>query len=275
MHPISIGSRPPSRSLPRHSERSPAERRSTAGSLGILVDDLYGQAAIATARRTGVAVAVAFERSGQEILDFEHVDWRDRLAEDPPDFVKVLIRHRADGESADVASQLERLGDVSEACAGSPARFLLELLTPYTAAETQRRAPSNSSSPAAQGSSSRRSLRSRTSVSLRTSGRSRGSPTLRVRVGCRGCPTWRPRPRRRSGPRCRCRHRNGQSMARSGGGRRLFRLRRGPQHLGRTGPRPRSRRDRCACRSSADRGALRLVHRHVPRRELTVPPLRV
>ena len=118
-----------------------AQRGSAAGSLGILVDDLYGQAAIATARRTGVAVAVAFERSGQEILDFEHVDWRDRLADDPPDFVKVLIRHRADGDAADVATQLERLAEVSEACAGSPARFLLELLTPYTAAESAASSP--------------------------------------------------------------------------------------------------------------------------------------
>ena len=88
-----------------------------------------------TARRSGVAVALAFERSGQAVLDFEHGDWRDRLAADPPDFVKVLIRHRADGDPADVATQLERLGEISDACAASPAGFLLELLTPYTDAE--------------------------------------------------------------------------------------------------------------------------------------------
>ena len=95
-----------------------AERGGTAGGrrLGILVDDLYGAAAIDAARRAGVAVALAFERSGQEILEFEHDDWRDRLAADPPDFVKVLIRHRADGDAADVATQLDRLGEVSDAC---------------------------------------------------------------------------------------------------------------------------------------------------------------
>ena len=72
------------------------------------------------ARRTGVAVALAFERSGQAVLGFEHDDWRDRLAADPPDFVKVLIRHRADGDAGDVATQLDRLVDVSDAVRGEP-----------------------------------------------------------------------------------------------------------------------------------------------------------
>ena len=107
----------------------------TGGGLGILIDDLYGGAAIATARHAHVAVALAFERSGQALLDFEHADWRDRLAADPPDYVKVLIRHRADGEAAALAVQLERLSQLSEACAASPAAFLVELLTPYSEAE--------------------------------------------------------------------------------------------------------------------------------------------
>ena len=43
-----------------------AERDGTAGGgLGILIDDVYGAVAIATARRTGVAVALAFERSAR------------------------------------------------------------------------------------------------------------------------------------------------------------------------------------------------------------------
>jgi myo-inositol catabolism protein IolC len=112
-----------------------AARRGASGDLGILIDDHYGGAAIATARRAGVAVALAFERSGQAVLDFEHDDWRARLEADPPDFVKVLIRHRADGDPGDLATQLERLGEISDACADSPAGFLLELLTPYTDAE--------------------------------------------------------------------------------------------------------------------------------------------
>src|SRR6476661_10064351 len=64
--------------------------------LGILVDDEYGEGAIASARQAGVAVALAFERSSRAVLEFEHDDWRDRLVDDPPTMAKVLIRHRAD-----------------------------------------------------------------------------------------------------------------------------------------------------------------------------------
>jgi myo-inositol catabolism protein IolC len=103
--------------------------------LGILVDDVYGGAAIGAARQAGVAVALAFERSGQALLEFEHADWRARLAGDPPTFAKVLIRHRADGDPGDVSIQLERLKEISGACAAGPAGFLLELLTPYSDAE--------------------------------------------------------------------------------------------------------------------------------------------
>jgi myo-inositol catabolism protein IolC len=109
--------------------------RDDGAELGILIDDEYGGAAIDIARRTGVAVALAFERSGQSVLEFEHADWRDRLATDPPTFAKVLIRHRADGDAAEVAVQLDRLRQIGDACAASSAGFLLELLTPYSAAE--------------------------------------------------------------------------------------------------------------------------------------------
>ena len=70
------------------------------------------------------------------MLDFEHADWRDRLAADPPDFVKVLIRHRADGDPADDRHPARAAASSSAtACAASPAGFLLELLTPYSEAE--------------------------------------------------------------------------------------------------------------------------------------------
>ena len=47
-----------------------AERGGTAeaGQLGVLVDDVYGTSAIDVARRAGVAVALAFERSGRDGL---------------------------------------------------------------------------------------------------------------------------------------------------------------------------------------------------------------
>ena len=50
---------------------------------------------------------------------------------------KVLIRHRADGDAGEVATQLARLGEISDACAEGPVEFLLELLTPFSAAERE------------------------------------------------------------------------------------------------------------------------------------------
>ena len=105
--------------------------------LGILVDDEYGAGAIASARDAGVAVALAFERSARAVLEFEHDDWRRRLVDDPPTMAKVLIRHRADGDAGEVATQLARLGEISDACAEGPVEFLLELLTPFSAAERE------------------------------------------------------------------------------------------------------------------------------------------
>ena len=84
-----------------------------------------------------MAVALAFERSSHAVLEFEHDDWRDRLVDDPPTMAKVLIRHRADGDAGEVATQLARLGEISDACAEGPVQFLLELLTPFSDAERE------------------------------------------------------------------------------------------------------------------------------------------
>lgn len=118
--------------------------------LGVLLDDQYGGDALVAARRAGITVAVAFERSAQAVLEFQHTDWRDRLdalgasAERSPDgdttdaapmYAKVLVRHRTDGDADGNALQLERLVEISDACAGTSVGFLLEVLTPFTAAE--------------------------------------------------------------------------------------------------------------------------------------------
>lgn len=120
--------------------------------LGVLLDDQYGSDAIAAAHRSGLTIATAFERSGLDVLEFEHADWRRRLADldrrarceptagpadpsDPSDYAKVLVRHRADGDAAANTVQLERLVEISNACADSAAGFLLELLVPFSASE--------------------------------------------------------------------------------------------------------------------------------------------
>lgn len=115
--------------------------------LGLLLDDEFGRDAVAAARRAGLAIAVAFERSGRDVLEFEHEDWRQRLAgleqasrsgrragdgPAPDTFAKVLVRYRADGDEAAHAVQLARLREISDACADSLVRFMVEVIAPFT-----------------------------------------------------------------------------------------------------------------------------------------------
>ena len=108
---------------------------------GALLDDLYGSTAIESARRAGLVVAVAFERSGQAVLEFEHDDWAERimrLAGGPGEragLAKVLVRHRTDDDPDSRKLQLGRLREISDTCAGAGVEFLLEILTPFNDAE--------------------------------------------------------------------------------------------------------------------------------------------
>lgn len=109
--------------------------RPELGGLGVLLDDLYGDDANGAARELGVAVAVAFERSAQDVLAFEHEDWRARLdalaAGDGTAYAKILVRHRADGDARGNAVQLARLAEIDAACRDTGVPLLLEVLTPY------------------------------------------------------------------------------------------------------------------------------------------------
>jgi 5-dehydro-2-deoxygluconokinase len=108
---------------------------------GVLLDDDYGAAAIEVARRSGLVVAVAFERSGQAVVDFEHPDWAERIKQlaavpgERAGLAKLLVRHRTDDDPESKDAQLGRLRNFSEACANSGVEFLLELLTPFNDGE--------------------------------------------------------------------------------------------------------------------------------------------
>ena len=117
-------------------ESALAERPGLDGA-GVLLDDDYGAPAIDAGRRSGLVVAVAFERSGQAVLDFEHPDWAlriKRLAGGPGEragLAKLLVRHRTDDDPESRKVQLDRLREFSEACANAGVEFLLEVLTPF------------------------------------------------------------------------------------------------------------------------------------------------
>ncbi|WP_117000781.1 2-deoxy-5-keto-D-gluconate 6-phosphate aldolase domain-containing protein [Desertimonas flava] len=109
--------------------------RPSLGGLGVLLDDEYGADAAAAAEQLGVAVAMAFERSAQPVLVFEHDDWRLRLdalaARDGTAYAKVLVRHRTDGDPEARATQLGRLAEIDRECRVRGVPLLLEVLTPY------------------------------------------------------------------------------------------------------------------------------------------------
>ena len=104
-----------------------AERPGLDGA-GVLLDDDYGAAAIEAARRSGLVVAVAFERSGQAVLDFEHPDWAARINQlaggsgERAGLAKLLVRHRIDDDRDSRKLQLDRLREFSEACANGGRR---------------------------------------------------------------------------------------------------------------------------------------------------------
>lgn len=115
------------------------QHRPDLDGLGVLLDDLYGSDAATAATELGVAVAVAFERSAQDVLVFEHDDWRARLdalaAADGTAYAKILVRHRVGGDADGNAVQLARLVQIDTACRDTGVPLLLEVLTPYRADE--------------------------------------------------------------------------------------------------------------------------------------------
>ncbi|CAN5605194.1 hypothetical protein BH24ACT5_BH24ACT5_07250 [soil metagenome] len=124
-----------------HAVNAAAAERPGLGGAGVLLDDDYGSAAIELARRSGLVVAVAFERSGQSVLDFEHADWAMRIGQlagtpgERAGLAKLLVRHRTDHDPAAKHVQLDRLREFSEACAAAGAEFLLEVLIPFNDGE--------------------------------------------------------------------------------------------------------------------------------------------
>ncbi|WP_210491203.1 DUF2090 domain-containing protein [Patulibacter sp. SYSU D01012] len=107
-----------------------------AGRLAVLVDEQYGAAVARAARRDGVTLAVACERSGQKHFALEYGDDAAAHIEDlDPDYVKVLVRYNPDGDEAQNARERAALADVSALCERLGRKLLFELLVPPTDAQ--------------------------------------------------------------------------------------------------------------------------------------------
>lgn len=105
----------------------------------ILVDEQFGAAILADARRRGYLTAMPVEMSGAAEFEFEHgADYARHLDACRPTFCKALVRFNPDGDGAANWRQAARLRQLSDDVHRSGRRFLLELLVPPLPKQLQR-----------------------------------------------------------------------------------------------------------------------------------------
>ncbi len=99
--------------------------------MGALVDEEHGAAAAREAKRRGLPVAMAAEKSSMPEFDFEYgADFARHIEEFEPDFVKVLARYNPEGDRELNRRQAERLARLSDYLASREAKYLFELIVP-------------------------------------------------------------------------------------------------------------------------------------------------
>ncbi len=97
-----------------------------------LVDQQYGEAEIARARRAGLVVGTPLERAGAFPLEWaEDPFWNAA----PGDFAKVLVRHQTEWTDAIHQAQLDKLRTLGDWCRANGRVFLVEVLVMTTDAE--------------------------------------------------------------------------------------------------------------------------------------------
>jgi len=109
-----------------------------ASATGVLVDEQFGSTVPAEAREKGLKLAMPAERSGQNMFDFQYGDdFGAHIESFGPDFTKVLVRYNPDGNEAENAEQLTKLGRLSDWLHAHERKFLFELLVPAEDAQLQ------------------------------------------------------------------------------------------------------------------------------------------
>src|SRR5438067_648866 len=102
-----------------------------------LVDATYAADVIKDADGRGVRVAVPVEESGQDVLAWEHGDWRNRLEALDPAWAKVLVRYQPDGEADVNRRQRAKLRELSQYCRDRGRASMIELLVPPLPAQAE------------------------------------------------------------------------------------------------------------------------------------------
>jgi myo-inositol catabolism protein IolC len=98
---------------------------------GVLVDEQFGSTVPEEAKQAGLKLAMPAERSGQNLFDFQYGDqFGEHIEQFDPDFTKVLVRYNPDGNPAENADQLAKLGRLADWLHAHERKFLFELLVP-------------------------------------------------------------------------------------------------------------------------------------------------
>jgi len=100
---------------------------------GVLVDEETGAAVARAAKDQGVLLAVAVEKSGQEVFDFEYgEDFGAHLEAFSPDFAKALVRWNPADDPGVKKLQAGRLRLLGAWLQERDGKYLFELLVPAT-----------------------------------------------------------------------------------------------------------------------------------------------
>lgn len=103
---------------------------------GILVDEQFGAALLADAKKRGYGTACPVEKSGQDEFDFEYgPGWQAHIERVDPTYVKALVRYNPQGDAGVNAAQQERLAALSKFLRASGRKLMFELLVPALPAQ--------------------------------------------------------------------------------------------------------------------------------------------
>jgi 5-dehydro-2-deoxygluconokinase len=106
---------------------------------GILVDEQFGAALLADAKKHGYITCCPAEKSGQDEFDFEYgADFARHIEAMDPTFCKVLVRYNPEGDAELNRHQAGRLKRLSDYLHGSRRLFMFELLVPAEEAQLAR-----------------------------------------------------------------------------------------------------------------------------------------
>jgi myo-inositol catabolism protein IolC len=100
-------------------------------SAALLIDERFGREIARAAKEEGVAFALAVEKSGQKVFQFEYGDrFREHIEEFDPDYCKALVRYNPEGDRELKAVQTERLMMLSDWLQDQNPQLMVELLVP-------------------------------------------------------------------------------------------------------------------------------------------------